>query len=283
MTPRRLLQSAVLGAAAVAVTGATAASQPIQATSTMRAGSPITASSKLIKQMQAALKAAGIYRGAVDGVIGRQTQRALSQYQSQAGLYPSGQLDQATIARLLTAATVPGATVREAASPAPGTFRSLAVGSNVPPPGNAVPQVGNASPPISSGVSESAAAPRQPSTSAGGTASESVSGGELLSLSQKPVPPFPDNPQTERGLVRATEITEQKLYSEKGGTFAQIEDLLIDPAAARVTGVIVDRQDTSGNYTGERLVIPLGDIKLTQGGWAITNLAGARSAEAPER
>ena len=80
---------------------------------------------------------------------------------------------------------------------------------------------------------------------------------------------------TERGLVRATEITAQKLYGEKGGAFAQIEDLLIDPASSRVVGVIVDRQDTSGNYTGERLVVPIGDVKLTPGGWTITNLGAA--------
>lgn len=277
MISRRFLRSAVLAAAAATVTGTVAAKQPAQTTSMTSAASSVTDLSQELRQAQAALKAAGFYKGAIDGIIGPETEDALRKYQQQAGLPQSGRLDHTTLSRLLNAAASE-TTASEAGTPPAANPTSAATGSTVPGPGNAPQHPGSGSPP--SGAAESAApaepsAPAQASASAGATQSESSAGGTLLSLSPQRVSTHPDNPRTERGLVRATEITAQKLYSENGGTFAQIEDLLIDPANARVTGVIVDREDTSGNYTGERLVVPLGDIRLTKGGWIITNLPAA--------
>jgi peptidoglycan hydrolase-like protein with peptidoglycan-binding domain len=53
-----------------------------------------------IEQAQQQLKSAGLYRGEVDGVMGPQTQTALSQFQKQQGLPETAQLDQQTMGRL---------------------------------------------------------------------------------------------------------------------------------------------------------------------------------------
>jgi peptidoglycan hydrolase-like protein with peptidoglycan-binding domain len=55
-----------------------------------------------IEQAQQQLKTAGLYRGEVDGVMGPQTQTALSQFQKQQGLPETAQLDQQTMGRLMS-------------------------------------------------------------------------------------------------------------------------------------------------------------------------------------
>jgi hypothetical protein len=55
-----------------------------------------------IQQAQQQLKSAGLYRGEVDGVMGRQTQTALMRFQRQQGLPETAQLDQQTMNRLMS-------------------------------------------------------------------------------------------------------------------------------------------------------------------------------------
>jgi peptidoglycan hydrolase-like protein with peptidoglycan-binding domain len=54
-----------------------------------------------IKAVQSKLRTAGLYKGQVDGIVGPKTRDAIKQYQSQAGLQPSGRLDQRTLAKLI--------------------------------------------------------------------------------------------------------------------------------------------------------------------------------------
>lgn len=54
-----------------------------------------------IQQAQQQLKAQGLYRGAVDGILGPQTEQALSQFQQQSGLPQTADLDQQTMTRLM--------------------------------------------------------------------------------------------------------------------------------------------------------------------------------------
>jgi hypothetical protein len=59
-------------------------------------------SASQIEQAQQQLKTAGLYRGEVDGVMGPQTQTALSQFQKQQGLPETAQLDQQTMGQLMS-------------------------------------------------------------------------------------------------------------------------------------------------------------------------------------
>jgi peptidoglycan hydrolase-like protein with peptidoglycan-binding domain len=54
-----------------------------------------------IQQAQQQLKSAGLYRGAVDGVMSPETQTALSRFQREQGLPQTAQLDPQTLARLM--------------------------------------------------------------------------------------------------------------------------------------------------------------------------------------
>jgi peptidoglycan hydrolase-like protein with peptidoglycan-binding domain len=49
-----------------------------------------------VSQVQKHLQAAGVYNGAIDGVLGPQTREALRQYQARRGLPTTGELDEAT-------------------------------------------------------------------------------------------------------------------------------------------------------------------------------------------
>jgi multidrug resistance efflux pump len=59
-----------------------------------------------IQQAQQQLKSAGLYRGAIDGVMGPETQTALSQFQREEGLPQTAQLDQQTMSRLMSGPNV---------------------------------------------------------------------------------------------------------------------------------------------------------------------------------
>jgi peptidoglycan hydrolase-like protein with peptidoglycan-binding domain len=50
-----------------------------------------------VRTIQERLRSLGFYRGAVDGVWGQTTQRAIEQFQQNRGLQPNGQLTPATI------------------------------------------------------------------------------------------------------------------------------------------------------------------------------------------
>lgn len=53
-----------------------------------------------IQTAQQELKAQGLYRGAIDGIVGPETQQALSQFQARNGLPQTADLDQQTLDRL---------------------------------------------------------------------------------------------------------------------------------------------------------------------------------------
>ncbi|HTQ33054.1 MAG TPA: peptidoglycan-binding domain-containing protein [Stellaceae bacterium] len=53
-----------------------------------------------IQQAQQQLKSQGLYHGAVDGIMGPETQTALAKFQRQEGLPQTAQLDQQTLSRL---------------------------------------------------------------------------------------------------------------------------------------------------------------------------------------
>jgi peptidoglycan hydrolase-like protein with peptidoglycan-binding domain len=63
-------------------------------------GATQPASQSQIFQAQQQLKSAGLYRGAVDGVMGPETQTALVAFQREQGLPETAQLDQQTLDRL---------------------------------------------------------------------------------------------------------------------------------------------------------------------------------------
>ncbi len=58
------------------------------------------ASPRDIRQAQQQLKQQGLYRGRVDGKMGRETAQAISKFQQQNGLPQNSQLDQQTMAKL---------------------------------------------------------------------------------------------------------------------------------------------------------------------------------------
>jgi peptidoglycan hydrolase-like protein with peptidoglycan-binding domain len=58
----------------------------------------ITLSEDQVRQLQQALNDNGFDAGEVDGVFGARTKAALSRFQSKAGLQPTGQMDQQTLA-----------------------------------------------------------------------------------------------------------------------------------------------------------------------------------------
>ena len=70
-----------------------------QANAHMNQGSEQTSQSQ-IQQAQHQLKSQGLYRGAVDGVMGPETQIAVSAFQREQGLPQTAQLDQQTLDRL---------------------------------------------------------------------------------------------------------------------------------------------------------------------------------------
>jgi|SRR5215475_16024017 peptidoglycan hydrolase-like protein with peptidoglycan-binding domain len=53
-----------------------------------------------IRQAQEQLKSAGVFKGKVDGEMGAETKQAISQFQQQKGLDPTGDLDAQTLAAL---------------------------------------------------------------------------------------------------------------------------------------------------------------------------------------
>lgn len=75
-----------------------AAAPTAQSSSAMT--SPVTVSEDQIKAAQQQLKAAGDYKGSVDGKMGPEMKQALEQFQKQHGLQTTGALDQQTLAAL---------------------------------------------------------------------------------------------------------------------------------------------------------------------------------------
>ncbi len=61
-------------------------------------GAAINLSEDQVRQLQQALNDNGFDAGEVDGVFGPRTRAALSRFQSRAGLQPTGQMDQQTLA-----------------------------------------------------------------------------------------------------------------------------------------------------------------------------------------
>jgi peptidoglycan hydrolase-like protein with peptidoglycan-binding domain len=77
-----------------------------------------------VRQVQAQLKADGLYRGRIDGKLGRGTQLALSRFQQRNGLHRTASLDRMTENRLLGGRTVgfgSSTQPKRMAAPATGT------------------------------------------------------------------------------------------------------------------------------------------------------------------
>jgi peptidoglycan hydrolase-like protein with peptidoglycan-binding domain len=70
-----------------------------------------------IQQAQQQLRAQGLYRGAIDGVMGPRTEQALSRFQEQNGLPQSADLDQQTMDRLMSSNTGANTTAPMGATP----------------------------------------------------------------------------------------------------------------------------------------------------------------------
>jgi len=87
-----------------------------------------------IRQAQQELKQQGLYRGRVDGKMGRETRTALSQFQQQNGLQQTGRLDQQTMAGLMNGQT--SGVGSSAPTAAPGTQDN---GAGMTPPANPNP------------------------------------------------------------------------------------------------------------------------------------------------
>lgn len=79
-----------------------------------RAAAPIRPSAGQLRQIQQ-LKSAGLYEGPIDGRMGPQTTQAISKYQQQGGLQPTGTLHEQTLSALHGSTTGTGQNV------APGT------------------------------------------------------------------------------------------------------------------------------------------------------------------
>lgn len=77
-----------------------------------------------IQQAQQQLKQQGLYNGAIDGIVGPETQTALARFQKEQGLPQTAQLDQETLGRLMNG---PGADATHNAGGAnSGTTRPMA-------------------------------------------------------------------------------------------------------------------------------------------------------------
>jgi len=73
---------------------------PTAASRQATASDTAPASKSEIKQAQEQLKAAGMYKGKVDGNMGPETKQAISQFQQQKGLDQTGKLDQQTLSAM---------------------------------------------------------------------------------------------------------------------------------------------------------------------------------------
>jgi peptidoglycan hydrolase-like protein with peptidoglycan-binding domain len=89
-------------------------------------GATQPASQSQIFQAQQQLKSAGLYRGAVDGVMGPETQTALVAFQREQGLPETAQLDQQTLDRLSSGGSAGSSSPT---TPRSGTTPSMSPGS----------------------------------------------------------------------------------------------------------------------------------------------------------
>ncbi len=152
-----------------------------------------------VKSLQNALIAAGVsVRGGADGVYGPATEAAVKQYQGQAGIGESGQVDEATANRLSSGATASGGsslsglkagalgntvkTLQQALIDAGVTVRGGADGIFGPATANAVKQFQTsqgieATGTVDSATADALANPKKPVAGDGGTSSNQSTGG----------------------------------------------------------------------------------------------------------
>jgi peptidoglycan hydrolase-like protein with peptidoglycan-binding domain len=104
------------------------AQAPAAAPQASQSTAPVSLTRDQITQLQQALNDNGFDAGEVDGVFGAKTSAALKQFQSKAGLQPTGRIDQQTLALVGMSGAAPqapggaGATTGQgAASPAPAS------------------------------------------------------------------------------------------------------------------------------------------------------------------
>lgn len=73
-------------------------SMPVTRSAVSPAGQNL--SRDIVRQAQRELRADGLYQGRIDGIIGAQTRRAVTEFQQQSGLSQTGRLDRATLSHL---------------------------------------------------------------------------------------------------------------------------------------------------------------------------------------
>jgi peptidoglycan hydrolase-like protein with peptidoglycan-binding domain len=96
-----------------------ASSTSPQADSQMNRNARQNVSTSEVQQAQQQLKSQGLYNGSIDGVVGPETQTALSQFQRQQGLTVTAQLDQQTMDRLMSGGSTTRPNTDAARAPAP--------------------------------------------------------------------------------------------------------------------------------------------------------------------
>jgi len=87
--------------------GVSGSSTPQRTTGTSAGGSEadvatLRVSPDVVKQIQSSLQAQGLYRGPIDGIVGPQTEDALSAYRQKQGLQQSAGLDAQTLQSLIS-------------------------------------------------------------------------------------------------------------------------------------------------------------------------------------
>jgi|ERR1051325_8441127 peptidoglycan hydrolase-like protein with peptidoglycan-binding domain len=90
------------------------------------------ASEDQITAAQEQLKAAGLYTGGVDGIMGPLTKQAIQQFQQQHGLQVTGALDQQTMAALQNNSGRAGSTAAPSAGQPPAVGGPNTTGNNRP-------------------------------------------------------------------------------------------------------------------------------------------------------
>lgn len=84
----------------------TPAAGPSAANYPAAAGPSLTLSRQQIEHAQHALRQQGLYHGRIDGLLGRETQQAIAQFQQSQGLQQTATIDQETLNRLMGGSTM---------------------------------------------------------------------------------------------------------------------------------------------------------------------------------
>jgi sporulation protein YlmC with PRC-barrel domain len=104
--------------------------------------------------------------------------------------------------------------------------------------------------------------------------------GQLESFASDRKSPRPYTGKPDENTVSANRMIAKKLYTTDGSVFGQVVDILLDSDSGRMKGVVVMRTGQSGKgqpsgSANHLVVVPVADLKLTDGKWLITDLSHA--------